>query len=472
MHTTANIRNFEGSLKEASPAVACCLATRAALRVAPLLVESLHLNGEDRRAEFVLPSFRLLATVSLASTWPTQATPLLARASTVARELGNTVMDTATSLQFNAIECKDALSDLPLYVRRFEDDSKAFSIAENVVSAIVSAVQSTVDLVDATNGIASRDAAYEAVANTLRLGHYAVDRSNSYVEFQGTLDGDSSDDTALCPHTVEYWNAVELDFEYLQEVKSRMAAHNRAVSALFGEKLWHNDMPVWAGRTWAGAPGELAEIRRCKSSMAKVVTRPCHSPSRAVAPARGRAKRRQGRMWVGLLSDEMFIVRSAEAVSLVEGNTARTATVRSGRAPRRLRTHARMYDRGRDLGGLPVATAHSAAVAKVEAVAERRTNGGEESDQGIVVTKLANKARGAAWRSRWSEGLGATGERCRQSTGWTQSREMRWGQEPASGPPVSQEPARHGSSRGVPSQPERGAGCVSAHVRIWAGPVG
>ena len=225
-------------------------------------------------------------------------------------------------------------------------------------------------------------------------------------------------------------------------------------------------------RLGAGAPGELAEIRRCKSSMAKVVTRPCHSPSRAVAPARGRAKRRQGRMWVGLLSDEMFIVRSAEAVSLVEGNTARTATVRSGRAPRRLRTHARMYDRGRDLGGLPVATAHSAAVAKVKAVAERRTNGGEESDQGIVVTKLANKARGAAWRSRWSEGLGATGERCRQSTGRTQSREMRWGQEPASGPPVSQEPARHGSSRGVPSQPERGAGCVSAHVRIWAGPVG
>ena len=227
-----------------------------------------------------------------------------------------------------------------------------------------------------------------------------------------------------------------------------------------------------AGRTEAGAPGELAEIRRCKSSMAKVVTRPCHSPSRAVAPARGRAKRRQGRMWVGLLSDEMFIVRSAEAVSLVEGNTARTATVRSGRAPRRPRTHARMYDRGRDLGGLPVATAHSAAVAKVKAVAERRTNGGEESDQGIVVTKLANKARGAAWRSRWSEGLGATGERCRQSTGRTQSREIRWGQEPASGPPVSQEPARHGSSRGVPSQPERGAGCVSAHVRIWAGPVG
>ena len=49
---------------------------------------------------------------------------------------------------------------------------------------------------------------------------------------------------------------------------------------------------------------------------------------------------------------------------------------------------------------------------------------------------------------------------------------MRWGLRPASGPPVIQASARHGSSRGVPSQPERGAGCVSAHVRIWAGPVG
>ena len=48
--------------------------------------------------------------------------------------------------------------------------------------------------------------------------------------------------------------------------------------------------------------------------VAKEITKPCHSPSRAVVLARERAKRRQGRMWVGLLSDEMFIVRSAEAV--------------------------------------------------------------------------------------------------------------------------------------------------------------
>ena len=116
----------------------------------------------------------------------------------------------------------------------------------------------------------------------------------------------------------------------------------------------------------------------------KEITESHRSPSRAVVLARERAKRRQGRMRAGLLSNEMYIVRSAEVVSTAEGKTARTAMVRSGRAPRCRRTHARMYVQSRDLGGLSVPTVHSAVVAKVKAVAKRRMHGGEESDSGIV----------------------------------------------------------------------------------------
>lgn len=142
----------------------------------------------------------------------------------------------------------------------------------------------------------------------------------------------------------------------------------------------------------------------------KEITESHRSPSRAVVLARERAKRRQGRMRAGLLSNEMHIVRSAEVVSTAEGKTARTAMVRSGRAPRCRRTHARMYVQSRDLGGLSVPTVHSAVVAKVKAVAKRRMHGGEESDSGIVPEKRANKTGGAPWRSRWREGLGATGD--------------------------------------------------------------
>ena len=37
-------------------------------------------------------------------------------------------------------------------------------------------------------------------------------------------------------------------------------------------------------------------------------------------------------------------------------------------------------------------------------------NGEEESDSGILPEKRANKAGKAPWRSRWREGLGATGD--------------------------------------------------------------
>ena len=106
--------------------------------------------------------------------------------------------------------------------------------------------------------------------------------------------------------------------------------------------------------------------------MVKEITNPHLSPSRAVAPARERAKRRQGRMWAALLSNEIHVVRSAEVVTMAEGKTARTAMVRSGRAPRCRRTQARMYVQSWDLGGLPATTMRCNVVAKVKADAKRR----------------------------------------------------------------------------------------------------
>ena len=215
------------------------------------------------------------------------------------------------------------------------------------------------------------------------------------------------------------------------------------------------------------------------------------------------------------------------------------------RAPRRPRTQARMYDRSRDLGSLPVTTTRCAVVAEAKAGADQRMNGGEESDSAIVVMKPTNKAWCATWRSWRSEGPGATGDakerpcsehRVGKPLGGSDAGPERSGtavpegcrhnrsEEPdalartsgsARGPSGNRRATatchvaelaerragrngrregkarlrtqsreaprwvrcwtgteRHGSSRGVPSQPERGAGCVSAHVRICAGPVG
>ena len=145
--------------------------------------------------------------------------------------------------------------------------------------------------------------------------------------------------------------------------------------------------------------------------MAKQLTNARHSPSRAVGPARGRAKRRQGCMRAGLWSNEMTVVRSAEVVTKAEGKTAQTDRVRSGRAPRCRRTQARMYVQRRDLGGLPVTTVRSTVVAKVKAVAKRRMHGGEESDSGILCAgqrpdQVGSSPTGAQVRSAISESGG------------------------------------------------------------------
>ena len=73
------------------------------------------------------------------------------------------------------------------------------------------------------------------------------------------------------------------------------------------------------------------------------VTKPRFSASRALAPARGQAKRRQRHGWAGLLSTVKAMVRGAEAFRSVEGNIAGVVLVRCRRAPRCQRTHARSH---------------------------------------------------------------------------------------------------------------------------------
>lgn len=89
-----------------------------------------------------------------------------------------------------------------------------------------------------------------------------------------------------------------------------------------------------------------------ESPLKRRTNHPRFSASRALAPVRVSAKRRQRRVWAGLLSIETCGNGSAEAVDAAEGNTGWTGKVRDRRAPRCLGTQARTYVLCRDLGGL------------------------------------------------------------------------------------------------------------------------
>ena len=179
--------------------------------------------------------------------------------------------------------------------------------------------------------------------------------------------------------------------------------------------------------------------------MVREVTNPYFSPSRALVSARERAKRRQGCMRVGLLSNERVMVRSAEAFTSAEGKTDRTALVRSGRAPRCRRTHARMYDRSRDLGDLCVTGAQASRSPKsrqksrAEDVRRREVGLGHstaEAGEQSGGSPVAESVEGRPGRNGRREGKAMLRTQSREAPSWARC----WtGTE------------RHGSSREVPS---------------------
>lgn len=156
----------------------------------------------------------------------------------------------------------------------------------------------------------------------------------------------------------------------------------------------------------------------------KEVTKPHLFPSHAVVFERERAKRWQGRMWVGLLSTEKT-----------------HSECRGFRCGRRQHCSGR-YGEVREVSALPEREAVRSP--KSRQIAARRMDGAEKSDSGIVPGNPANKAGAAPWRSRWRKGHAPNAESGSPAVGLDAGLEQS-GTDDCEG-------ARH----------------VSAHVRIWA----
>ena len=78
------------------------LAVRVALRVVPVLQYALHEMEEDRRCTIVLLSFRALAAVNCAATWPTRGVEIRNAARGAACDAGDAMADIGNAAQMSA----------------------------------------------------------------------------------------------------------------------------------------------------------------------------------------------------------------------------------------------------------------------------------------------------------------------------------------------------------------------------------
>ena len=244
-------------LKERPPDLACALAARIALRVAPILKDALYADDASRRVRVILPSFRALAAVNFAGAWPQRFGDMRQAARSAARLAGDAMAETFNESQVNVIDSIEAVPEERLYIYEMESDKDAVSVASHAVDAIVCAVQAAIEMIDAGTGIASVDAIMESVLEAGNAAHWAVDGANGYQEFRSVADSDGEEEIQTPPHIAAFWKAVERDVVHLETNTEEGGRSTMSVESLSKLPLWADGIPTWASRRWSTFKDDL-----------------------------------------------------------------------------------------------------------------------------------------------------------------------------------------------------------------------
>ena len=238
-------------LGDKPPEFACVLAARIALRVAPILRNTLRTDDVPRRARIVLPCFRALAAASFAGAWPGRIADIRQAARSAAREARDAMSETYNEGQMNVVGSREAIPEEHLYIQEIEADANALGVALNAVDAIGHAVQTGIDLVDVSRGLAGFDAVFESVISTGNAADRAVDGANGYPAFHSALEEDTDEEVETPPHISAFWNAVARDAVHLETSAVQESKTGTPVEGLSETPLWPDGVPIWAGRLWA-----------------------------------------------------------------------------------------------------------------------------------------------------------------------------------------------------------------------------
>ena len=240
------------------PELACILAARTALRVAPVLCNALRDDAESRRRVIVLAGFRALAVASIASAWPRHVADIRKAARAAAQAI-EAVSAVAYSARLSAVDLIEAVPEEHESIRGAEADAHALGIVEYAVDAAAHAVQAVVDVADVGRGIASPDSVYEATVQAIAAARRAVESIHGDNEFFNETQEEDATETNVAEHIVEFWNAVQHDVECLEAGTSGGAEPEEVVASLMQRALWLDGMSVWAGRLWADFEDELPD---------------------------------------------------------------------------------------------------------------------------------------------------------------------------------------------------------------------
>lgn len=144
------------------------LAARSALRLVPLLVESIRSDADSRRFSILLPSFRVLVSASLVAASTDRADGILADASAVGGVVTDVLEKTMYAVRMDTIDLKeiDQPESFP-DIHAHEADTKGLQGVKEIMNAARSAVNTSVHHANYTSNIASKHAPISTACATI-----------------------------------------------------------------------------------------------------------------------------------------------------------------------------------------------------------------------------------------------------------------------------------------------------------------
>ena len=265
-------------LKREPPEFACGLVARIALRVAPILKDALHTDDASRRVRIILPSFRAVAALNFAGSWPHRFEDMWQASRTAARRAGEAMAMAFNESQINLIDAIEAVPEEHFYIHEMESDRDGVSVASHAFDTIVHAARAATDMVDVGKGIASVDAIMESVVEACNAAHSAVDGANGYEELRSLSESNCEEEIRTPPHITVFWKAVERDVVHLEENSEEGERPTPVAESLSRSPLWAEGIPTWASRRWSALKGNMDRLVRRPSCRA--TRQPCAGNSK------------------------------------------------------------------------------------------------------------------------------------------------------------------------------------------------
>ena len=240
--------------------LACTVAARIALRLAPLLKDSLLADEEVRRTNIVLPGFRALAAVNFAAKWPNKYGEVRQAAKFASHSVSENMRKISNEVQVNLFGRRQAVPYETLHIHEIETDANAVDVAARAIEVVSSALRVAIAFDDVKKRIVSPNVIFDSVIDTVSAAIWAVDSANGHRFFRAGEVEDGEREHSPPEYLYDFWEAVERDLVHVQTNLEKMEDPEDSVTNLSNMALWMINMPNWVYKRWDylrdGLPGD------------------------------------------------------------------------------------------------------------------------------------------------------------------------------------------------------------------------